>query len=46
VQTFETDILIALGNTSAENKGVERTIAYNDIESRFPNHVFFNINFG
>jgi len=34
------DILITLGKTSAENKGLEFTIAYNNIESRFPNHVF------
>jgi len=33
-------ILITLGNTSADNKGLECTIAYNNIERRFPNHVF------
>jgi len=32
--------LITLGNTSAEYKGLERTIAYNNIQSWFPNHVF------
>jgi len=35
---------IVLGNTSAENKGPECTIAYNNIESSFSNHVFY-INF-
>jgi len=30
-----TDILISLGNTSSENKGLECTIAYNNIESSF-----------
>jgi len=30
-----------LGNTSAENKGLECTTANNNIENRFPNHVFF-----
>jgi len=39
-----TDILISLGNTSAEEKGLEYTIAYNNIGSRFQNHVFY-INF-
>jgi len=39
-----TDNLITLGNTSAKNKGRECTIAYNNIESRFPDHVFY-INF-
>jgi len=34
------DNLITLGNTYAENKGLECTIAYNNIENRFPNHVF------
>jgi len=34
------DNLITLGNTNAENKGLECTIAYNNVESRFPNHVF------
>jgi len=28
-------------NYCAENKGLECTIAYNNIESMFPNHVFF-----
>jgi len=32
----KTDNLITLGNTSAENKRLECTIAYNNIESRFP----------
>jgi len=40
-----TDNLITLGITSAENKGLEYTIAYNNIdnniESRFPNQVFY-----
>jgi len=40
-----TDILITLGNKSAKNKGLECTIAYNNIESAFHNHVFY-INFG
>jgi len=40
-----TDILITLGNTSVENKGFECTIGYNNIESRFPNHIFY-IKFG
>jgi len=35
------DNLITLGHTSAENKGLECTIAYDNIESRFPNYVFF-----
>jgi len=35
-----TDILITLGNMSAKNKGLERTIAYNNIESRFPKPWF------
>jgi len=35
-----TYILIALGNASAENKGLECTFAYNNIENRFPNPVF------
>jgi len=34
------NILITLGNTNAENKGLECAIAYNDIKSRFPSHVF------
>jgi len=38
------DNLITLGNTRTENKGLKCTIAYNNIESRFPNHVFY-INF-
>jgi len=38
-------ILITLGNTSAKSKGPECTIAYNNIERRFPNHGFY-INFG
>jgi len=37
--------LITIENTSAENKGLKCTIAYNNIESRFPNHVLFYINF-
>jgi len=37
-----TDILIILGNTSCENKGLECTIACNNSKSRFPNHVFIN----
>jgi len=38
-----TDILITLGITSAENKGLECTISYNNIiECRFPNHVFMS----
>jgi len=36
-----TDILITLGYTCAENKGLE-SIAYNNIESRFQNHVFLH----
>jgi len=28
-------------NKKKENKGLECTIAYNNIESMFPNHVFF-----
>jgi len=40
--TQNTGILITLENTSAEKKGLECTIAYNNIESRFP----FYINFG
>jgi len=35
------DNLITLGYTSAENKGLECTIAYNNIISRFLNHVFY-----
>jgi len=31
--------LIPLENMSDENKGLECTITYNNIESRFPNHV-------
>jgi len=38
-----TDILVTLENTSAENKGLD-WIAYNNIESSFPYHVF-DINF-
>jgi len=34
--TQNTGILITLENTSAEKKGLECTIAYNNIESRFP----------
>jgi len=34
------DVLITLGNMSAENKEIECTIAYNNIENMFPNHVF------
>jgi len=34
------NILITLENTSAEKKGLECIIAYNNIKSRFPNHVF------
>jgi len=37
--SFKTPI-ITLGNMSAENKELKCTIAYNNIESRFPNHVF------
>jgi len=33
-----TNILITFGKTSVENIGLECTIAYNNIESRFPNH--------
>jgi len=36
-----TDNLINLGNKSAENKGLEYTFAYNNIESWFPNHIFY-----
>jgi len=41
-----TDTLITFENTlgSAENKGLECAIAYNNIESRFLNYVFY-INF-
>jgi len=40
------DNLNTLENASAENKGLECTITYNNIKSRFLNHVFFYINFG
>jgi len=35
-----TDSLITLGNTSAESKRLGCTIAYNNIESTLPHHVF------
>jgi len=38
-----TDIFITLENTSVENKGLECTIAYNNmIENKFSNHVFIS----
>jgi len=39
-----TNILITLGNTIPENKGLECTNCNNNIESRFPNQGF-SINF-
>jgi len=39
-----TDILITRGNKSAEIKGFECAIAYNNTESTFLHHVFY-INF-
>jgi len=41
---LHSDVLVTLGNTSAKSNKLECTIAYNDIESRFLNHVFY-INF-
>jgi len=38
------DILITLGNTSAENKGLKCTIAYNTSKVGFQT-MFFYINF-
>jgi len=35
-----TDILITLENTGAESKGLEFTIAYINIKSRFPQPCF------
>jgi len=34
---------ITLGNTSAENKGLKCIIAYNNIQSMFPNHVLYQL---
>jgi len=41
---LQTPIFEILLGTIAQNKGLECTIAYNNIESGFPNHVFY-INF-
>jgi len=38
------DNLITFGNMSTENKGLNCIVAYNNIISRFPNHIFY-INF-
>jgi len=40
IQNTDILITITLGNTSAENKGLECTFTYNNIENRFPNHDF------
>jgi len=37
------NILISLGNTSAEHNGIECTVAYSNIESRFPNIYIYII---
>jgi len=38
----KTDILITIGNTSAETKDLSCKIAYNNIESRFPFFFFIS----
>jgi len=45
IQNTDYLIIATLGNTRAENKGLECTIPYDNIKSIFLNHVFY-INFG
>jgi len=39
----KTDILITIGNTSAETKDLSCKIAYNNIESRFPYFFLYQL---